>query len=287
MITEQTPPALAKWPFFLANALLLIVAGLILYRHGVALDFSSGLMVAGCVALGAWVSVTPFLVEYRGHLKYAEAHKLAATVEQIKNLQNVADQISVSTAQWQIIHENSEKSVAAAKEIGERMAAEAKAFGEFMQKANDTEKTHLRVETDKLRRNEAEWLQIVVRLLDHGHALHQASVRFGHPAVVEQLGRFQSATREIVRRVGLAPFAANPGDAFDEARHQLIDPDAAPSEHARVSETLATGYHFQGQIIRRALVALQQKDSTEMPSVVTAGAAAQFDSPTESTSPED
>ena len=272
-MTELNPPTIAKWPFFLADAVLLAVAGLIIYRHGVALDFSSGLMIAGCVALGAWVSVTPFLVEYRGRLKYAEARELAATVDQIKNLQAVAEQISVSTAQWQIIHENSEKSVAAAKEIGERMAAEAKAFGEFMQKANDTEKSHLRVETDKLRRNEAEWLQIVVRLLDHGHALHQASVRFGHPAVVEQLGKFQSATREIVRRVGLAPFAANPGDAFDGARHQLIDPDVAPAADARVSETIATGYHFQGQIIRRALVAVQQSEPAAVSSEVTAGQA--------------
>ena len=270
-MNELSPPKLAKWPFFLGDALLLAVAGAILYQHSSSLDLSSALMAAGCVIIGAWLSVTPFLAEYRGHLRFAEANQLAATVEQIRGLQGIADQISVSTAQWQIIQEHSEESVAAAKGIAERMASEAKAFAEFMQKANDTEKAHLRVEVDKFRRNEGEWLQIVVRLLDHGYALHRASVRLGQPAVVEQLGKFQNACREIVRRVGLVPFAGDPDDVFDHDRHQLIDPDATAPAGSHIGETIATGYNFQGQIIRRALVKLRQENSAQVASELTVG----------------
>jgi molecular chaperone GrpE (heat shock protein) len=276
-MNEQTPPKLAKWPFFFGDALLLAVAALVFYRQSPSLNATSIFMVAGCVVIGAWLGVTPFLVEYRGRLKFAEAHQLAATIDQIKNLQGIADQISVSTAQWQIIQEHSEKSVAAANQMGERMAAEAKAFGEFMQKANDTEKAHLRVEVDKFRRNEAEWMQIVVRLLDHGHALHQASVRFGHPAVVEQLGKFQNACRDIVRRVGLVPFFVNDGEAFDRERHQFIEAEAPVPDGSRVDQTIAAGYQFQGHILRRALVTLKPTESDQVSSEISAGVTSPFE----------
>jgi hypothetical protein len=137
------------------------------------------------------------------------------------------------------------------------MTVEANAFAEFMQKANDSEKGHLRLETEKLRRNEGEWMQIVVRLLDHVFALQQAGARSAQPNVREQLTLFQNACRDVVRRIGLTPIEAVPDEPFDEQRHQLLDPAAKPATGALVAETLATGYTFQGQLIRRALVRLQ------------------------------
>ena len=61
------------------------------------------------------------------------------------------------------------------------MAAEAKAFTEFMQKANDSEKAMLRLETDKLKRAESEWVHVLVRMLDHVYALHIGAMRSGQP----------------------------------------------------------------------------------------------------------
>src|SRR5207253_2985991 len=132
-----------------------------------------------------------------------------------------------------------------------------KAFADFMQKTNDAEKGHLRLEVDKLRRGEGEWLQSVVRILDHVYAIHQAGVRSGQPALKEQLGQFQTACRETVRRMGLIAFEAKPDEPFNEKTHQLLDPEAKPPPHARVAETIATGYTFQGQFVRPALVRLQ------------------------------
>ena len=45
-----------------------------------------------------------------------------------------------------------------ARHVADKMAAEAKAFAEFLQKANDTEKSHLRLEVEKFRRGESQWL---------------------------------------------------------------------------------------------------------------------------------
>ena len=56
------------------------------------------------------------------------------------------------------------------------LSTEARAFGDFLRKSNDAEKSHLRLEVDKLRRSENEWLQILVRILDHIFALHQAAM---------------------------------------------------------------------------------------------------------------
>jgi molecular chaperone GrpE (heat shock protein) len=51
------------------------------------------------------------------------------------------------------------------------------------------------------------------------------------------------------------------GDAFDPKLHQLKD-KLVPDENAIVGETLAPGYTFQGQLVRRALVVLKEPAAT-------------------------
>src|SRR5262249_25442517 len=125
-----------------------------------------------------------------------------------------------------------------------------------MQKANDSEKATLRLEIDKLRRMESEWLQVLVRMLDHVYALNLAAVRSGQPKLMEQLGNFQIACRDAARRVGLTPFAPNPSERFDAERHEVLDGNGQPAADSTISETIATGYTFQGRLLRPALVRL-------------------------------
>jgi molecular chaperone GrpE (heat shock protein) len=134
------------------------------------------------------------------------------------------------------------------------MAAEVREFTEFMQKANDGEKATLRLEVEKLRRAEGDWLQVLVHLLDHVHALHTGATRSGQPRLIEQLTNFQNACRDTARRVGLVPFAAAAGEAFDAKRHQLVNGEEMPANGAVIGETLATGFTFQGRLVRPALV---------------------------------
>jgi len=97
-----------------------------------------------------------------------------------------------------------------------------------------------------------------VRLLDHVYALHQGAVRSGQQKVIEQVGHFQNACRDAARRVGLAPFAAKEAEPFDAQRHQSIEDGVKPPPDATVAETIATGYTFQGRLVRPALVRLSQ-----------------------------
>lgn len=264
-MTSVSVPKLTKWPFYLADAFLLGVAALILYKCPDPFQFWPLLSLVTCSALGAWVSITPFLRQYNAEVKFAESNSLTSTVEQLNNLRTFTNQISFATAQWQIVQEQSSKTVGAAKDISERMAIEAKAFSDFIQKANDNEKSHLRLEIEKLRRGENEWLHVLVRTLDHVYALYMAGIHSGQPNLMEQLTHFQNACRDAARRVGLIPFEAKPNEPYDEKTHQLADPQAQPYDGALVRETIATGFSFQGQMIRPAIVILHASQTPTAP----------------------
>lgn len=211
-----------------------------------------------CAAGGAMLCITPFLLEYRLLLKLTEAQTLTTVAAQLQNLEKLAAQIGAATGQWYTVQENADKTVTHARQISERMTAEAKAFTEFLKRSNDNEKATLRLELDKLKRGESDWLQVLVRLMDHVHALHQGAVRSGQTRLVEQITNFQSACHDATRRVGLVPFVAAPEEPFNPQRHQLADAEAKPAPQATVSETLAAGYNLQGQLLRPALVRLRQ-----------------------------
>jgi molecular chaperone GrpE (heat shock protein) len=183
---------------------------------------------------------------------------LAEAAGQIQKLDQLAGQISGATHQWLELQTHTTEAAKSARQVAERMEAEAKSFTQFMQRAGETEKAHLRVEVEKLRRAEGERLQIIIHIMDHVFALFQAARNSGQPALVEQIGQFQNACREAVRRIGLAQTVAQTGEAFDPELHQLRG-GISPVENALVADTLAAGYTYQGQLLRKPLVALEGK----------------------------
>ncbi len=250
-------PRLPKWPFFAGDALLLGAAYFIYARSELPMSQGQMALAALCVAAGALFGIVPFLLEYRVMARVAEAAGLTTVISQVQKLEDLAAEIRNATAQWQAVQEQADRTVDAAQSIAERMTAEVKSFAEFMQRVNDTEKANLRLEVDKLRRGEGEWLAILVRVLDHVYALHQAGLRSRQPSLMEQLTHFQNACLDAARRVGLAPFSPEPDEPFDTQRHQAVDANGKAPDGALVSQTLATGYTFQGRFLRPALVRLR------------------------------
>ena len=249
-------PKLSKWPFFLGDFLLLAIAYFISVQSRFPAELWQLLLMSLCVAIGAALGVLPFILEYRLSAKVAEAQALSTVVNQIQLLQTTAAQISQATNQWQNIHGEAEKIGTAASGLVERMEAEARGFREFMQKISDAEKSTLRLEVEKMRRAETDWLQVSIRMLDHVYALHLGATRSGQPNLIAQVTSFQNACREVARRIGLTPFAANAAEPFDAQRHQLLEGQDPPKPGDTVAETLATGYTFQGRLLRPALVRL-------------------------------
>jgi molecular chaperone GrpE (heat shock protein) len=254
---DSTAPRLAKWPFFLGNVLLLALAWFICRHAKSPLGPWEVLACLGCVGLGAFFSIWPYVLEYRSAAQLVETGALTNVVSQVQNLEQLATQIGSATAQWQTVQESADKTARSAKDIAQGMANEVKAFSEFLKNANDNERAALRLEVDKLRRFETEWLQVLVRILDHVHALNRAAAKSGQPNVVEQLGRFQTACYDAARRVGLTPFIAATEEKFDAQRHQAMDGQSKPEDGAAVDETVASGYTFQGKLLRPALVRLR------------------------------
>ena len=254
-----------KWPFFLGDAIMLGLAYYIYWQAGrLPLDRWELTALGVCAGLGALLGILPYLLEYRAVLKYGalvkliETSSLCAASEKISGLESCVAQITSATEFLQTAQARADKTAGFAKEITDRMSAEAREFTAFLQKANDSEKATLRLEVDKLRRSEAEWLGVLVHILDHVFAVTRAAERSGQDKLIAQLNQFQNACREAARRVGLSPLLATQGESFDAQRHQSHDGKEVV-QGATIGEVLASGYTFQGKLIRPVMVRVHEE----------------------------
>jgi molecular chaperone GrpE (heat shock protein) len=260
VMNDVTNWKVPKWPFFLADALLFGFAYYFVMHAPHAIHYWE--IAAACVVFGAVLSLIPFYLDYRAMAKALEINALGAVTEKIQKLDTISAQINAVTNRWETIQETlkaeAEKTSTAAKQIADQMAAEGRQFTESMQKMNDSEKVALRLEVEKLHRGETEWLQVLVRILDHVFALHTAAIRTGDPKFAEPITNFQNACRDIAHRIGLTPFVAEPDEPFNAERHQVAGTDSTAPENAVVAETVGTGFTFQGQFLRPAIVRLRE-----------------------------
>ena len=261
-------PKISKWPFLLGDALLVGAGAFILHTNPWPIPPIPLGLAVGCFVAGAWMAITPFVREHTAAVKLWEQANLAEAAQQIDQLATLANQIAAATGQWQNVQEISGKTVASASELAGKMSNEARAFAEFIQRANDQEKQTLRLENEKLCRGEGDFLQVMVHLLDHIFALFGAAVRSGQQPLIQQLGQFRAACLDTVRRLGLVAHEARPGDEFDPRYHQTPDgKDPAPG--SKIAGTIAAGYSYQSQPVRRILVAIQKDEPA--PAAVPAG----------------
>ena len=260
-MNDATNWKVPKWIFLIGDVLLLALAYIIVWKSPHPIAKWEIIACFASAALGTVVGALPFILDYRAMGKALEINALGAVADKIQNLEKLAAQISSATNQWAGVQEsvqgNSDKTVGATKEIADRMAEEIRLFSEFMTKMNDSEKTTLRLEVEKLRRGELEWLQVLVNILDHIFALHAAAVRSGDAKFATPITNFQNACRDTARRLGLTPFVAEPNEPFNAERHQVAGAKEAPPAGAVVAETIGPGYTFQGRPLRPALVRLR------------------------------
>ena len=248
-------PRTPKWPYLLADVILVATAAAVAWKAAPVWTWKEISLVGGLTGLGAWIFIQPFQKDHETAVKLFEQVNLASAAEKLGSLDKTAQQIAAATAQGQDIQTLSNKTVNAAGDITQRIAAEAKSFSEFLARANDGEKANLRLEIEKLRRGEKDSLQVVIHLMDHCFALFQAAMSSGQPQLIQQIGNYRNACIDATRRVGILPYEAQPGEPFDADRHEVADGSKA-TEGATVERTIAWGYTFQGAGIRRIQVAL-------------------------------
>ncbi len=253
-------PQVKKWPFVVGDLLLVGVAGWIFVMSGYQPSGANLSIIVACIGLGIFFGVLPFLAEFREESRRFDGVQLKSTLEQIQQLESIGDLVAGATGQWQEIQEQCQSVVKTAGEIANRNQAETDRLIEITEKADTRERDHLRLEVEKHRRGEREWLEVLVGIMDHVFALHRAAVRSGQTKLIKQIEGFQGACSDICRRVGLGQYVVQPGEAFDEKVHKVLEGHAVP-ENALIEETLAPGFSFQGQPIRLPMVALSGGES--------------------------
>lgn len=264
-MNDLEPPRLSLWPFLLGDAMLLVTAGMIVQLSSRPLSTVAASLCVACVALAAWIGILPFLKRYQMDQKLAEVESLDSVVDQINSMELVAKRVSQVTGYLQTMQDQSEKTVAAAGELTEKMISEAKDFQNFLTQANDREKAHLKLETEKLRRAENDWLSVLTFVLDHVFALYQAGVRAGQPDLINQLTNFQSACREASRRVGLIAYEPKPGEPFNNEIHRVPNDHDTVAEGVVIDQVIACGFNFQGKMLRSALVKVRGLEEEPSP----------------------
>jgi molecular chaperone GrpE (heat shock protein) len=262
-MSARVVPDLPKWPFFTGNVILLAIAYFLYAQGRGPMNGLEEFLFAACGLAGAILSAAPFVFEYRTAVRMAENSSLISTVGEIKNLEMIAAQINAATARWQVVQEHSSNTVTAAREIAQKITGEAASFTEFLQKANDAERANLRLEVEKMRRMENDWLQVLVRQLDHTWALFKAAERSGQSSLVEQLNLFQNSCRDSARRIGLVPLVPTVGEPLDPRCHRLADSEGEAPAETIIGEIVATGYTYQGRLIRPAMVLAQKEADAE------------------------
>jgi len=262
MNNDVTNWKIPKWPFLLGGALLFVFAYFIVAKSPHPISNWEIIACFATAAIGALIGILPFYLDYCAMEKALEINALGTVAEKISDLETLSGQISSATNHWAVIQETvqteSGKTAAIAKDIADKMTEEVRRFSEFMKNVNDTEKSTLRLEVDKLRRADGEWLQMLVRILDHVFALHTGAVRTGDPRFIEPITNFQNACRDTVRRLGLTPFIAEPDEPFNADRHQAAGQPQEIPPGAVVGETIGAGYTFQGKMLRPAVVRLRE-----------------------------
>jgi molecular chaperone GrpE (heat shock protein) len=246
-----------KWPFLIAQILLLGFAYFFVWLSPHPISKWEIIICFSAAAAGTIAGILPFVLDYRLMGKFIEGEALGEVAEKIQNLKVVATQIASATNEWLNVQTQAEKISNGAKEIADRMTGEMREFSAFMQKMNDSEKATLRLEVEKLHRAEGDWLQTLVHILDHIYALSCAAARSNQPQLAAQIENFQNACRGTARRLGITAFIAAPDEKFDSQKHQAVD-EKEIANGSVVAETVASGYTFQGKLLRPALVKLRE-----------------------------
>lgn len=253
-MTQRPVPAPNLLPFFLGD-LILIGFVVAVWKTASPLGVPHLFACVAALAIGALLACWPFVLRHKAALQIDQTASVADAVSQLKSIETLARQVTETTARWQHAQDAADRTANLAKEIADGMMEETARFRDFMAKANDSERRNLALEVDKLKRSQAESMQVIIALLDNVNALHAAAVRSGQENVVAQLTRFRAVCLDLARRVGLNIFVPAAGDSFDDAQHALTEGQKATSG-AKIKEVLAPGFNFQGQLFRKCLVIL-------------------------------
>ena len=106
-------PTLAKWPFYVADLLLFVLAFWIFKHYPHPLAVWPAVLMTGCVTGAAILGILPHHLQYQTAVRFAESDGLTSAMGEIQKLDSIAEQIRLATGQWQSVQEFSAKTASA------------------------------------------------------------------------------------------------------------------------------------------------------------------------------
>lgn len=259
----SNPSASDKAPFVVTDLVLILTAVGILTFTQHPLSGSAVWTITLLVFSGAWIAVTPWIMEQRSKTKLAELDGLKGVEESIQKMNSFSDGVNSALLSLSNVQEIAQASAQRATEAEEKIAQYGLDFEERFSKAANYEKSALQLEIDKLKRIEKDWVSSASGMLDHILALASAGIHSGKPEIAEQMKRFRAACLEIASHAGIQPYMPAPTDLYDPEKHAVPPNAPTPAAEAKIARVLAPGFLYQGVLIRKAMILTEDMEFTQ------------------------
>lgn len=272
----SNPSASDKAPFVVTDLVLILTAIGILTFTQHPLSGSAVWTITLLVFSGAWIAVTPWIMEQRSKTKLSELEGLKGVEESIQKMNSFSDGVNSALLSLSNVQEIAQASAQRAAEAEEKIAQYGLDFEERFSKAANYEKSALQLEIDKLKRIEKDWVSSASGMLDHILALASAGIHSGKPEIAEQMKRFRAACLEIASHAGIQPYMPAPTDLYDPEKHAVPPNAPAPAAAAKISRVLAPGFLYQGVMTRKAMILTEEMEITHEAGVPAKGVTHSF-----------
>lgn len=154
------PPSLRppKWPFFLGDAILVALAGLIGLLAPAPLSATALTLIFGCVALGAVLAVIPALLDFAAGQREAEASLQLKLEAQNARLLQFSDTLVGISGQLKSAQEATARALHTAETLPYRLQEKIGEFTAELKDRDDEEKAAIAKELESLRDAEGQHL---------------------------------------------------------------------------------------------------------------------------------
>jgi hypothetical protein len=160
LLPDQTP-RLPKWPFLLADAVLLILAGAVAHFSRNPYAGAPLIAIVTCVALAALLCTIPFLADYARKQDEALDERHRALDALARTVNTSAEQISIAANGLNEIAEQTQKALRHAEHLPQKLHEKVAEFSAQLANANDEEKEELEKELNELRAADSERLESI------------------------------------------------------------------------------------------------------------------------------
>lgn len=274
----SNPSASDKAPFVVTDLVLILTAVGILTFTQHPLSGSAIWTITLLVASGAWIAVTPWIMEQRSKTRLAELDGLKGVEESIQKMNSFSDGVNSALLSLSNVQEIAQASAKRAAEAEEKIAQYGQDFEERFTKAANYEKSALQLEIDKLKRIEKDWVSSASGMLDHILALASAGIHSGKPEIAEQMKRFRAACLEIASHAGIQPYMPAPTELYNPEKHAVPPNAPEPATEAKIARVLAPGFLYLGTLVRKAMILTEDMEFTQEAGAPAKGVTHSFDS---------